>query len=170
MWPHDQGMRSLRRILIGRSLRRTLLRASLTALVLVFVGRTLLRPAFTRGLSMEPTVSDGSFHLLNLQAYRWAAPQRGDVVVIRVYGGRSMYLKRIVGLPGETVGFSEGDLYINGRHRQEPYVHLFGSWNIESVTLEEDEYFVVGDNRSTPPEAHLMGRVGAGDIAGKLLW
>ena len=160
----------MRRILIGRCPRRTLLRALLVAAVLTFVGRVLVRPALTRGSSMEPTVADGSFHLLNLQAYRKASPAYGDIVAIRMYGGRSMYLKRVLGVPGDRLAFEEGRLIVNDRPREEPYVRWPGPWNLEPITLGAQEYFVAGDNRSTPVEAHLIGVVQRADIAGKLLW
>jgi signal peptidase I len=80
-----------------------------------------------------------------------------------------MFLKRIVGLPGETVAFHHGHAFINGRILDEPYVKYECDWERQPVTLGPDQYFVVGDNRSMPIEDHTMGEPHRDRIVGKIL-
>ena len=101
--------------------------------------------------------------------YLFGKPRRGDVVIIR-YADKVYFLKRIVGLPGETVEFRNGDLYINGQRQTEPYVHYICDWNLPPRTVEPGHYYVVGDNRSQPIEQHKFGQVLAGKIAGAPLF
>jgi len=159
-----------RRWVWGRRPRRTLLRGVILGLCCWGLFGFWLRPALTRGVSMEPTVADRSLHLLNLQAYRSREPARGDIVVVRTHGNRFLYLKRILGLPGETVGFRQGALRVDGEVRSEPYVRLRGQWDLDDQLLGPDEYFVAGDHRGVDIRSHLLGRVYRRDIAGSLLW
>ena len=80
-----------------------------------------------------------------------------------------MLAKRVVGLPGETVAFSNGKLYINGEMMEEPYLKFRSSWTTPEVKLKLNEYFVVGDNRSMPPDAHEHGVAERKRILGKVL-
>jgi signal peptidase I len=98
-------------IAIGRRPKRTLVRLGLlialggiAALILNFV----LLPVRITGPSMEPTYDNGQINFINRLAYLRHEPQRGDVVGIRLSGDRTMYVKRIVGMPGETIHFSHG--------------------------------------------------------------
>jgi signal peptidase I len=154
---------------IGRNPKFTLVRASVLALVAVIVFKFILLPVRVTGGSMEPTYHDHRINFINRLAYWNHAPQRGDVVGIR-YAGRSvMLLKRIVGCPGELVGFQYGRVTINGSPLDEPYVKLPSDWNRYPVQLGDDEYFVVGDNRSMPMENHMFGIAKRDRIVGKTL-
>jgi signal peptidase I len=78
-----------------------------------------------------------------------------------------MYMKRIIGLPGETVAFAGGRVLINGEVLDEPYEKTPCDWNCPPVKLGPDEYFVVGDNRTMPSENHVFGKAGRDRIIGK---
>ncbi len=80
-----------------------------------------------------------------------------------------MYLKRIVGLPGETVGFENGHVVVNGNVLDEPYEKTSCDWNVPPVQLGPDEYYVVGDNRVMPAENHVFGKTTRDRILGKVL-
>jgi signal peptidase I len=80
-----------------------------------------------------------------------------------------MYLKRIVGLPGESIAFVDGRLLVNGRILDEPYEKSSCDWNAEAVTLGTNEYFVVGDNRTMPKEEHTFGKAERNRIVGRAL-
>ena len=80
-----------------------------------------------------------------------------------------MLMKRIIGLPGETVWFHQGQVYINGQLLSEPYLKCDCDWEHEPVVCGPDQYYVVGDNRSMPFEYHQQGRAGRDRIIGKLL-
>lgn len=163
-------MRPISIALVGRSPRRTLRRAAAAALATALLFGVLLRPVVIRGNSMEPTLSDGGWHV----ATRWwfdtqRRPARGDVVIISRVGGRVFYLKRVLGLPGETLEWERGTLLIDGTVQPEPWLVSAGDWTLAPVRLGPAEYFVAGDNRSMPIEDHAAGRVDRRRLAGKLL-
>jgi signal peptidase I len=160
----------LRTVLIGRHPRRTLVRIVVLVVACVLVRTFMMLPIRVVGISMLPTYKDGSIHVVNRLSYLFHKPQRGDVVAIRLLAGEHvMYLKRIVGLPGETVFFHRGELYINGQPMEEPYVKLHGHWEQKVGQLEPDQYFVVGDNRDTWFLGHEKGPVTRDFIVGKVL-
>jgi signal peptidase I len=101
--------------------------------------------------------------------YRFREPQRGDVVAIRYSGYHNLLMKRIVGLPGETVEFRDGHLYINGKLLDEPYLKRPSSWNNQPETVGPFELYVVGDNRSMPIDLHEHGRAERSRVLGKVL-
>lgn len=162
---------------IGRNPKVTLLRIAILVVTCVVVFKFILLPIRVEGISMFPTYKDKSLNLVDRIAYVRHAPQRGDVVGIRLGGTNAayrapgvMYMKRIVGLPGETVAFGDGRLLINGSVLAEPYLKGECDWDRPPVTLGPDEYFVVGDNRSMPQEYHVFGKVDKERIVGKVLF
>lgn len=162
-------MSLLRTILIGRNPRRTLVRMAVTVVVCTVVFKYMFRPALVNGESMEPTVPDRGLRFINLLAYRGEDPQRGDIVAVRMAGKDMFYLKRVLGLPGETVELRDGVLLINQREVNESYLAYRGSWTMKPHTLGEDEYWVAGDNRSMPMANHKQGTTHRRFICGRLL-
>jgi len=167
-------------VIIGRNWRVTLLRAAIWAVICSVIFKIALLRVEVDGISMSPTYRDHSKNWINRLAYVWHEPRRGDVVAIRFSREDSnnghfrtphlMLLKRIVALPGETIAFKNGRILINGEILGEPYeTQVVCDWNIPPVTLAEDEYYVVGDNRSMPEENHTKGRCKRGQILGKIL-
>lgn len=161
---------SLRRALVGTSPARTLVRAAVLALTLLAGSRYVLSPVRAVGISMQPTYADGQLLWLNRLAYRTADPARGDVVAIRLAGGAAVLVKRVIGLPGERVRMEHGQVLVDGRPLDEPYVTLPCDWSIEEVMLAADEYYVVGDNRSMPPDLHDFGTATRDRLLGRLAW
>ena len=179
--------RWLRIAVIGHNPKVTLVRAAVLAVLCVFGYKATLLHIRVEGISMLPTYQDGSKHFVNRLAYLWHEPQRGDVVGIRFSGGVTsaptgihlatdwlksphiMLLKRIIGLPGETVAFANGRVKINGEALDEPYEKLPCDWTLPPETLGPDEYFVVGDNRSMPPENHTFGKARRDQIVGRAM-
>lgn len=155
--------------LIGRHPKRTLWR--IIALVAIcFLGREfVLLPIRIEGASMLPAYQDGRLNAINRLAYVFHEPRRGDVVGIRLAGPHVMYLKRVVGLPGETVAFHQGRLLINGQTLDEPYVAGPCHWDIKPEPIGPREYYVVGDNRSMPAADHVKGKSERRRILGKIL-
>jgi signal peptidase I len=161
----------------GRNPKVTLLRAAVWAAVCVVIFKILLVHVRVDGISMLPTCPDQSIYWVNRLAYVWHAPQRGDVVALRFVPADDsisrlepphvMLLKRIIGLPGETVSFVNGRALINGEILDEPYEKLDCNWNCAPVTLGPGQYYVVGDNRSMPPENHTHGKCERNRIVGK---
>jgi signal peptidase I len=155
-------------ILIGRNPRFTLVRIVVLVVTCFVVAKFILLPIRVEGGSMLPTYHNG-VNFVNRLAYVSRDPQRGDVVALRLAGHSIMFMKRIVGMPGETVAFHRGHVYINGKLLPEPYVKLECDWERPAVTLEADQYFVVGDNRSMALEDHTMGEPHRNRIVGKIL-
>ena len=155
-------------ILVGRNPRFTLVRIVVLVVTCFVVAKFILLPIRVEGGSMMPTYHNG-VNFVNRLAYVRHEPQRGDVVALRLAGHSIMYMKRIVGLPGETVSFHHGHAYIDGKRLAEPYVKYDCDWERPPVTLEADQYFVVGDNRSMPIEDHTMGEPHRNRIVGKIL-
>jgi len=160
----------LRTILIGRNPGFTLVRIGVLIVTTVVVFKfVLLPPVRITGPSMSPTLREGSIHWVSRLAYARHEPRRGDVVSIRLAGNSIMYMKRIVGEPGETVEFSDGRLLVNGKVMEEPYVKSPYRWYRPPRTLGPNEYFVVGDNRVMPIDDHEHGVATRDRIVGKLL-
>lgn len=133
------------------------------------------------GQSMEPTLSDGDSVIIQKLSYIFGEPERFDVVVFPVKakgdgknGEDSFYVKRIIGLPGETLQVRDGAVYIDGeRLESDNYClskMLDGGNADDPVTIREDEYFVLGDNRnmSTDSRNSYVGMVKKKDISGKV--
>jgi len=160
-----------RSILLGTNPRRTLVRAAVLVLASVVLFGWVLLPLRAQGISMQPTYEPGGLHLVNRLAYVFREPARGDIVAIRLAGRRVVYVKRIVGVPGERIRFAAGRVYADGRPLDEPYVrHRRVSWELPETTLGADEYFVVGDNRGMAIEDHDLGKTRRGRIVGKILF
>jgi signal peptidase I len=149
---------------------RTFVRIGVLVLVSVGVFGWVLIPVRTYGDSMLPTYRSGSFHLVNRVPYLFRQPARGDVVAVRMAGWRVVYVKRIVGLPGERIGFRDGSLLVNGRALDEPYVQRRERWNMRETALAPGEFFVVGDNRGMRMDEHAFGLVKRQRIGGPLLF
>lgn len=137
-----------------------------------------------KGSSMQDTLQTGQFLWVNKWAYRVGAPQRGDVVICH-YPGRYMdrwkifrqcFVKRVVGLPGESISLAEGVVHINGQPLDEPYLsesHTRFKPNREMQTLGPDEYFLLGDNRDRSNDSRRVGPICRRDIIGRVervLW
>ncbi|MCF8055282.1 MAG: signal peptidase I [Desulfocapsa sp.] len=129
----------------------------------------LLIPLRIHGQSMDPTYRDGSFALCWRLQYLFSSPQRSDIVTVRFSGRRVMLLKRIVALPGDTVEFRQGVLYINGTATEEPYVRNRSSWNLAPRIVEPGHVYVVGDNRGTVMTRHRFGQISVARIVGGVI-
>src|SRR3954447_11483228 len=145
-------------VLWGRRPERTALRIAILVVVSFVVFKLILIPIRVEGPSMLPTYRSGRVNFVNRLIYWLREPRRGEVVAIRTSGKDIMFMKRIVGLPGETVEFRGGHIYINGTLLEEPYVKRPCSWDQDPETVGAFEYYVVGDNRSMPIHLHEHGR------------
>jgi signal peptidase I len=169
-WKQPRLPRWLRIVVIGRNPKATLVRiAVLIVTSFVVFNRFILLPIRVEGISMLPNYKDRSWNFVNRLAYLRHEPQRGDVVSIRLAGPHVMFMKRIIGLPGETVAFANGRVLVNGEVLEEPYEKLPCDWNCPPVKLGPDEYYVVGDNRTMPQELHKHGETPRYRILGKVL-
>ena len=141
-----------------------------TYLLITFVGQR----TSVSGSSMEPTLSNNDQLILDKISYRFSEPQRFDIIVFPFqYAEKTLYVKRIIGLPGETVQIDlQGNIYINGQILNEDYgkeTINFAGLAVEPITLGDDEYFVMGDNRNNSSDSRdpSVGNIRRSNIIGK---
>jgi len=159
----------VRRLVVGRNPKFTVVRIVIWVVGLVVISRFVLMPIRVEGVSMLPTLKESGIKFVNCLAYAHSPPQRGDVVAIEFTGKHLMLCKRIVALPGETIAFHAGHVFINGQLLEEPYVKTPCNWEHEVELVGPDEYYVVGDNRSMEYEQHTQGRAERNRIVGKII-
>lgn len=141
----------------------------LTYLIITFVGQRTM----VSGSSMETTLSDGDQLIVDKISYRFRDPKRYDIVVFPYkYEKNTYYIKRIIGLPGETVQIIDGYVYINGKELDEHYgkeVMEEAGIAEEPITLGDDEYFVLGDNRNNSQDSRAanVGVLHREDLLGR---
>ena len=146
---------------------REIAETALLALVVFLILNGLTGRFQVRGSSMEPTLHNGQYLVVSKVAYWLRPPARGDIVVFQAPTGvADDYIKRIVGLPGEQVGVRDGEVFIDGAPLEETYVvrqgYYSGTWE-----LGANEYFVLGDNRSSSSDSHTWGTLPRDHIIGK---
>ena len=135
---------------------------------LLFLAVNLLTARIrVEGISMEPSLQEGQFVVVNRLAYRWQDPSRGDIVVFHFPLNPSRrFIKRVIGLPGDQVSVQGGEVLVNGSPVDEPYIAAFprysGEWN-----LGMDEVFVLGDNRNNSSDSQNWGALPLESIIGK---
>jgi len=159
----------LRTVLIGRRPDRTAVRIVVLIVTCCVVFRFVLLPIRVEGMSMMPNYKENRVNFVNRLAFVFHPPRRGDVVAIRTSGISIMFMKRIIGLPGETVAFHRGHIFINGNLLEEPYLKYRCDWELPPKRLGPDEYYFVGDNRSMPAVDHTQGVAARPRIVGKVL-
>ncbi len=142
---------------------------AVTWLVVTFVGQRTR----VSGQSMEITLHDGDNLIVDKISFRFRDPKRFEIIVFPYkYEENTYYIKRIMGLPGETVQVKDGYLYINGEKLEENYGNeLMNSAGIaaEPIVLGEDEYFVLGDNRNHSSDSRdpKVGVIKREDLLGR---
>jgi signal peptidase I len=153
------------RLVFGRRLKVTLIRASILIVTATLVFKFVLVPIKISGYSMEPTYHDGRIDFVNRLAYAWSKPQRFDVVAM--HAGGLLYLKRIVALPGERVTLHRERIYVNNKELEEPNIRTrIPKEREEYIQLKPNEYFYIGDNRRDT----AMGAVSFSNIVGKVVF
>jgi len=149
-----------------REVLETVLPAILIALLInVFVGQATR----VEGQSMEPNLHTEQRLVVEKLSYRFHGPQRFDIVVIRVPSqGDALLIKRVIGLPGETVEFREGQVYIDGELLDEPYVRQTTRMGrTGKVVVPPLHVFVMGDNRNHSNDSRSFGPVPIDNIVGR---
>jgi signal peptidase I len=121
------------------------------------------------GQSMEPTLHTGEFVIVNKLAYKLGAPAIGDVIVFRYpRDPHQEYIKRIIGLPGDKVVISGGQVIVNDHVLDEPYLAAPPSYEANWV-IPENSLFVLGDNRNNSSDSHSWGAVPMEQVIGKAM-
>lgn len=147
-----------------RELVETIIPALLIALAINFF---VAQPTLVRGYSMEPTLHQEERLLVEKVSYRFHQPQRGDIVVLKVAQEPIPLVKRVIGLPGETVEIRQGKVYVNGQHLDEPYLRQTPYGNMPARPVPAGSVFVLGDNRNNSNDSRYFGVVPLDDVVGK---
>jgi signal peptidase I len=163
--------------------------------VAIFLAVRLVIQNFrVEGASMDPNFHSGQFILANRLIYAridgtplerfvssdqpgksrgaplyvFHGPQRGDVIVFISPGSNDKdFIKRVIGLPGETVKITDGRVFVNGQELDEPYVYHRAHYDMEAKRVPSDSYFVLGDNRPNSSDSHVFGAITADSIIGQ---
>lgn len=145
------------------------------ALAIGLLLTQLIKPTIVREHSMESTLHEYDYIILNRQAYLFSEPKDGDIIVfhtdlLQANGKEKLLIKRIIGLPGDRISISEGIVYKNDEPLTEPYIKEgYTASDMEEVTVPEDSLFVMGDNRQNSADSRdaSVGFVHMDKILGK---
>jgi len=148
---------------------------SIIALVIVIPIRYFIfQPFIVRGQSMEPSFESGDYLIVDEISYRFKNPQRGEVIVFKYPQDLSQrFIKRIIGLPGETIEVKDGKVAIYKDEdtyflNESNYIYFFQTQGDIKITLGQDEYFVLGDNRPFSFDSRRFGVLPEEDIIGRV--
>lgn len=120
------------------------------------------------GPSMQNTLQNNQYVLVNKTAYIFHAPERGDIIVFHQPNQPNRDLiKRVIGLPGDKIMINSTDIWVNGVKLQEPYVFEQGNPNTTPLIVPPNTYFVLGDHRKVSEDSRYFGPVPKDDIVGK---
>ncbi|MBW3623270.1 MAG: signal peptidase I [Armatimonadetes bacterium] len=152
---------------------RAAVEAALLALLLLFllIRPFILEPFYIPSNSMVPALKDGDRILASKLSFRWGEPRRGEVVVF--YGAEDsghaeeIFVKRIIGLPGEHVYISEGKVFIQGMPLDEEYLHGIPYGNYGPYRVPEGTYFMLGDNRNDSRDSRFWGSIPRENLIGR---
>jgi signal peptidase I len=152
-----------------RSALREIVETILFTLLIYVLIRTFVFENYrVVGRSMEPTLENDQFLVVSKLDYRLHDPQRGDIIVFRDPRAEDRKLiKRVIGLPGDTVEISNGFVSINGQMLDEPYIKSPGRYTEVPQPIPEGQYFVLGDNRNNSSDSHNWGTLPKEMIIGK---
>lgn len=158
---------------LGNALRETLLFLVLAILIVVPIRLFVAQPFVVEGESMHPTFESGDYLIVDELTYHFESPKRGDVIVFRYPGNPSIfYIKRIIGLPGESVHIDHGHVTVTKTDGTtltlpEPYVVAEDATYTQNTALGSDQYFVMGDNRPKSSDSRIWGPLPRNDIMGR---
>jgi signal peptidase I len=174
----------------GKSLVWEVAQTILLTIAIFLAVRLVVQNFRVEGASMDPTLRSGQFLLINkigyvradgtpLESvvaprngselhYLFGGPQRGEIIVFRAPGQSDKdYIKRVIGLPGETIQIKDGRIFINGTELDEPYIRYHARYDLDSKKIPSDSFFVLGDNRPNSSDSHLGWFVPAESIIGR---
>ena len=135
----------------------------LIIIVILLIRTYIVTPIRVNGTSMYPTLKQNEIMILNKIGLK-SGIDRFDIVVVKTDNNR--IIKRVIGLPGESVMYEDGKLYINGKYVEDSY-SLSSTKDFDNIVLKEDEYFVLGDNREVSKDSRMIGPVKKEQILGK---
>lgn len=146
-------------------LREIVETALLTAIIFLVVNAVIGRFRI-ESVSMQPNLYEGEYVIVDKISYTLSTPQRGDIIVFEKTGQPDL-IKRVIGLPGDTVEVRNQQVFVNGVALKEPYIANPPNYAYGPVQVEPGRYFVLGDNRSNSSDSHVWGTIPADTIVGR---
>lgn len=147
---------------------RDVLETILPAVLIAFLINLFLAQATqVYGQSMEPTLHSDQRLVVEKVSYRFHGPRRGDIVVLKSPQSSELLIKRVIGLPGETIEIRQGQVYINGQELDEPYLERSKGGNWGPIIVPPLHVCVLGDNRSFSNDSRAFGMVPIESIVGR---
>lgn len=147
----------------------------ISAAIIFPIRYFLIKPFYVKGASMEPNFYDHEYLVIDEITYRFRGPDRGEIIVFRYPSDRNQFfIKRVIGLPGETIEITDGNVIIynvehpNGVILMEDYIVHEETEGKRKTTLVEGEYFVLGDNRDESLDSRFFGGVDRDEIIGRV--
>lgn len=145
------------------------------ALILSFIIRTFIaEPRYIPSESMLPTLEEGDRLIVEKVSYYFHPPQRGDVVVFKPpmqlklqgYKKEQAFIKRVIGVGGETVAVIDGKVYIDNQLIPEDYILESPRYKLQPITIPDSQLFVMGDNRNNSNDSHIWGLLPQKNVIG----
>lgn len=174
-----KGIKSIKKKKEIKKIRRLLMRNIIVfiigSILISYLSINVIQVTKIQGASMEPGLQPGSYGVIYKQAYKYQEPERFDIVAFElIEGSDHCYIKRIIGLPGESVWITGGRVFVDGNAILDPVGEDVISEALiakEPIILDEDEYFVLGDNRNESLDSRdrNFGNVKREYIIGKLI-
>lgn len=146
------------------------------ALIMALLIRFFIaEPRYIPSDSMVPTLEIGDRLVVEKVSYYWRSPERGEIVVFDPppqlqqlgFTQDQAFIKRVIGLPGDTVEVQGGSVILNGNPLREPYIAQAPAYTMPLVTVPADQFFVMGDNRNNSNDSHVWGFLPRGNIIGR---
>ena len=156
-----------------KALLRDILITAAGVIIIFLVTQNTIQISVIHGSSMEPQLQDGQRLIVNKVVYNFHPPERGDIIVFHLTSSpdTAPYIKRIIGLPGETVEIKQGTVYIHEDGKvlplDEPYIETPAINPFEGDPIPNEEYFVLGDNRNNSDDSRKRWTVLHKNIIGK---
>ena len=156
---------------VGREILEWVFVVVFAVSVALIIRTFIFEPVRVDGESMLRTLHNNEYMIVTKYQYLFNDPERFDVVICRYPGrGNTNFVKRIVGIPGDTVEVKDTTLFVNGEPVDEPYIVNKPSYTMPAVTVGEGQYFVLGDNRPNSNDSHnpVVGQLTRKQIVGKV--
>ncbi len=150
------------------ALVREIIETLLLTFFIFWVVNSLVGRYRIDGNSMNPTLLNGEYLIISNFAYQLDDPERGDIIVFRHPNSELNLIKRVIGLPGDTVDIQNGVVRVNGLPLDEPYIQAPPTYS-SSWVVPDGQYFVLGDNRNNSSDSHAWGFLPLDHILGKAL-
>lgn len=148
----------------------------ISLIIIIPIRYFLIQPFFVQGASMEPNFDNGQYLVIDELSYRLRSPERGEVIVFKYQTG-DYFIKRVIGLPGETIEIKNQHIYIinsqypQGAQLEEPYLDpalVTSAYGKSEWKLGPDQYFVMGDNRTVSYDSRWFGPIQRSAIVGRV--